>query len=329
MQRAGSAALCHSGDAMRVVHWNVRRCVDLNGVCSRARMVSTLEQLRPAVVTLNEVDMRQTPTLLEDLSSIGLSHASFFGHVRSGSYGNLVASCEPLHDVEHTHLDGGTEVLTKDGMTHRIARGLLSATISMLGIDVRVAVTHLDHMSSRERRRQTQHLLHTLNGRGDGGAALVIGDLNSLRCADYTDDEWAWHHRYNDEKQWGAPVDEASEGGVLALLAAAKFADAYAVLEQERRIEPERRIELERRIEHERRIGESQPSWRAPPWTAHVRDEARPPCRIDYVHSRPPSAPGGRRLVPLAAAVESNCGEASDHQPLVLDFEATAFDAGE
>jgi hypothetical protein len=83
----------------------------------------------------------------------------------------------------------------------------------MLGIDVRVAVTHLDHMSSRERRRQTQHLLHTLNGRGDGGAALVIGDLNALRRTDYTDDEWAWHHRYNDEKQWGAPVDEASEGG--------------------------------------------------------------------------------------------------------------------
>lgn len=315
MQR--TAALCHSGDAMRVVHWNVRRCVDLNGVCSRARMVSTLEQLHPAVVTLNEVDMRQTPTLLEDLSSIGLSHASFFGHVRSGSYGNLVASCEPLHDVEHTHLDGGTEVLTKDGMTHRIARGLLSATISMLGVDVRVAVTHLDHMSSRERRRQTQHLLHTLNGRGDGGAALVIGDLNALRRADYTDDEWAWHHGYNDEKHWGAPVDEADEGGVLALLAAARFVDAYAVLEHERR------------IEHDRRIGESRPSWRGPPWTAHVRDEARPPCRIDYVHSRPPSAPGGRRLVPLAAAVESNCGEASDHQPLVLDFEATAFDAGE
>ena len=164
---------------------------------------------------------------------------------------------------------------------------------------------------------------------GDGGAALVIGDLNALRRADYTDDEWAWHHGYNDEKQWSAPVDEAGEGGVLALLAAAKFVDAYAVLELERRIEHERRIELERRIEHERRIGESQPSWRAPPWTAHVRDEARPPCRIDYVHSRPPSAPGGRRFVPLAAAVESNCGEASDHQPLVLDFEATAFDAGE
>ena len=60
-----------------------------------------------------------------------------------------------------------------------------------------------------------------------------------------------------------------------------------------------------------------------------MRDEERPPCRIDYIHSRPPAQQGGRRLVPLAAAVESDCGGASDHQPLVVDFEAIAFDAGE
>ena len=33
--------------------------------------------------------------------------------------------------------------------------------------------------------------------------------------------------------------------------------------------------------------------------------------------------------VPLAAFVELDSGEASDHQPLVVDFEAVAFDAGE
>ena len=31
----------------------------------------------------------------------------------------------------------------------------------------------------------------------------------------------------------------------------------------------------------------------------------------------------------LAAFVELDSGEASDHQPLVVDFEAVAFDAGE
>ena len=67
----------------------------------------------------------------------------------------------------------------------------------------------------------------------------------------------------------------------------------------------------------------------APPWTAHVLDAERPPYRIDYAWSRAPAAVGGRRLVPLAAFVELDSGEASDHQPLVVDFEAVAFDAGE
>jgi len=127
--------------------------VDLGGQCSRARILSVLENLQPTLVTLNEVDLRQSPSLLEDMSAIGLSHASFFGHVQ-GVYGNLLASTTPLQNVLHTHVEGGSEVKTKDGRVHRIARGLLSATISALGVDVRVAVTHLDHMSSAERRRQ-------------------------------------------------------------------------------------------------------------------------------------------------------------------------------
>ena len=46
--------------------------------------------------------------------------------------------------------------------------------------------------------------------------------------------------------------------------------------------------------------------------------------------SRNPSSPVGRRLVPHAARAELECdGAASDHQPLVVDLEAIAFDAGE
>ena len=71
-----------------------------------------------------------------------------------------------------------------------------------------------------------------------------------------------------------------------------------------------------------------QRAWPAPPWTAHARVTG-PRYRIDYAWQQKPTAPVGRRLVPLAANVEQDCGAASDHQPLSLDLEAIAFDAGE
>ena len=80
---------------LRAVHWNVRRCVDLTGMDSLDRVLRTVEELSPALLSLNEVDLSRTPSLLEDLSAIGLPHASFFGHVR-GTYGNLLASASPL-----------------------------------------------------------------------------------------------------------------------------------------------------------------------------------------------------------------------------------------
>ena len=298
MRRTATAALCHSGDALRVVHWNVRRCVDLTGTDSLDRVLRTVEELSPALLTLNEVDLSRTPSLLEDLSAIGLPHASFFGHVR-GTYGNLLASASPLHRVEHTHLDGGSEVKTRDGGVHRIARGLLAASTSVAGVDVRLAVTHLDHMSAEQRAVQARHVLRQL---GDDEQCLLLGDLNALCRADYTAEQWAAHAAYNAARGWPPPC---AEEACLQQMRSARFVDAYAALE--------------------RRPGE----WRGPPWSAHTRDPERPPYRIDFVWSRAPRSRGGRRLVPLAAAVETRCGEASDHQPLVLDFEATAFDAGE
>ena len=195
MRRTATAALslCHSGDALRVVHWNVRRCVDLTGMDSLDRVLRTVEELRPALLSLNEVDLTQTPSLLEDLAAIGLPHASFFGHVR-GTYGNLLASASPLHDIEHMHLEGGSEVKTRDGGVHRIARGMLAASTSVAGVDVRVAVTHLDHMSSEQRHVQTRHVMRQLGG---DEQCLVLGDLNALCRADYTVEQWEAHAAYN------------------------------------------------------------------------------------------------------------------------------------
>ena len=119
-----------------------------------------------------------------------------------------------------------------------------------------------------------RHLLRQLDAAAPSTQCLLVGDLNALSHPDYSPAEWSAHEAYNAARGWEGPVDEAAAGGVLALLKEAAFVDAHAALERP-------------------------PHWRAPPWSAHVRDAERPAYRIDYAWSRAPRATFGRRLVPL------------------------------
>ena len=298
----------HSGDVMRLVQYNVRRCIDpASNEPSGARVLASIQRLSPTILTLNEVDTTKCERLLHDLAGIGLRHQSFFGHVRNGQYGNALLSTEPLRDVVHTHLDGGSVVRAPSGEKHRIARGLLSASTSVLGCELRVAVTHLDHMSSEQRREQMHHVLRTLGEPAASTTQLLVGDLNALRRDDYSEGEWAAHAAHNAAKGWVGPYDDAAGSGCLDALADAGFVDCVATLAHR----PQQR------------------EWPAPPWTAHARVVGGPRYRIDYAWLRNPADATGRRLVPLSTHVEHSCGGASDHQPVVVDFEALAFDAGE
>ena len=301
----GAARASLSGDVLRCVHYNVRRCIDpASGESSRERVVSTIASLRPHILSLNEVDIEKTPTLLDELGAIGLKHSAFFGHVRNGTYGNALLSTEPFDRVERTHLDGGTVVRTKSGGTHRIARGLLSARFTVLGVHALLAVTHLDHMDAAERAEQMRHVLRVLDAGATTTTTLLLGDLNALSRADYTADEWQAHAAHNAARGWAAPHDDASADGALARLGGAGFVDCAAS------------------VAHRPTC-----AWPTPPWTAHLR-AAGPHYRIDYCWLRSSSRPQGRSLVPLAAHVEP-AADASDHQPLVVDLEAISFDAGE
>jgi exonuclease III len=113
---------------------------------------------------------------------------------------------------------------------------------------------------------------------------------------DYTSDEWSHHEQHNSRRGWAPPTDAAAPGGSIWKLQQAGFIDAYRALHSD----PTRR-----------------PT--SPPWTAHVRAAAGPKYRIDYMWSRPPEA--GLFLEPRSGFVGHECGEASDHQPVVIDFE--------
>jgi endonuclease/exonuclease/phosphatase family metal-dependent hydrolase len=303
---ARRAAASHSGDVMRLAHWNIRRAVDpSSNQSSLARVLSCIERLRPTIVTLNEVDTRECPTLLDDMHRLGLTHQAFFGHARDNTYGNALLSTVPLKHVKRTHLDGGTVVRTKAGNTHRIARGLVSASVCVLGVSARVALTHLDHMSAAQRAVQMTHVLSTLDDGSPLEQSLVVGDLNALARADYSRAEWDQHEAVGAANGWGVPHDDAAPESTLSLLGGAGFVDCHAAVAHR----PQR-------------------EWASPPWTAHVHADG-PRYRIDYCWLSRPASPVGRRFVPLAAYVEQDCGRASDHQPLVVDLEAIAFDAGE
>ena len=290
--------------SLRLVQWNLRRAVDVQGSCSRERVVRAVESLRPNVLTLNEVCLQQAPTLIEELTPT-LPYHSFFGHVR-GTYGNALLSSEPLLNVHHVPLDGGTTVTTKDGKLHRIVRGLILADTTHCGVDVQLAVTHLDHMSAAERSVQTAHLLRALNEpieprQPRQRQRLVVGDLNALRKDDYTLDEWGAHARHNAAKGWAAPVDDAQSGLSLAMLEEAGFVDAVFAAATEPGAGP----------------GSSRRTWRTPPWTAHTKAFDGPRYRIDYVFLS--ASATGRSLAPLSAHVDAE-HDASDHQPVIVDF---------
>ena len=50
---------------------------------------------------------------------------------------------------------------------------------------------------------------------------------------------------------------------------------------------------------------------------------------VDVAWLRNPAAASGPRLVPRSTRVEHDCGGASDHQPVVVDFEAVPCGATE
>ena len=137
----------------RVTTWNVRRLQDVDAA------LTVLRPLRPALLALNEVDVKSQPEALPRLATeLDLPHIEFYGHALNGRYGNALLSRSPLARRHAEQLDGGTEVTLPDGSSKRIVRGLLVADLAT----VRVAVTHLDHMSEAERVRQTSHILSLL-----------------------------------------------------------------------------------------------------------------------------------------------------------------------
>ena len=185
---------------LRVVTYNVRRFAAADGSGSTADSIAAalaaLDPL-PSIVCFNEVDVSFRPNALPTIAfQLGLAsggdpwHVAFFGHVKE-RYGNALISQHPVLTSQRITLRGGSEVtfpagtrklngeIARPNEAHRIVRGLLTVNIAFHGEVVRIALTHLDHMSTAQRQVQLTHVLEVLHNDTAICGTVLAGGLRS------------------------------------------------------------------------------------------------------------------------------------------------------
>lgn len=213
------------GMMLRVMTYNVQRWHALDAI------TATIADAKASVVVLNECCEKTAhgPGALEAARvASGLGRSHFFGHARGGAYGNAILAPSSSREIARLDLAGGTTVATRDGGPHRIARGAVVVELPDVATPTGPLVvvgTHLDHVSERERRVQAVDLLRRLDGLGVADRALIVGDLNALRRADYDDRAWAALSAVHAANGWAPPADSSAAGGALDALFDAAFDD--------------------------------------------------------------------------------------------------------
>jgi endonuclease/exonuclease/phosphatase family metal-dependent hydrolase len=162
---------------LRVVSYNIHRCVGGDGRQDPARIASVLREIDADVVGLQEVDAVSGPSTdsmqMQYLAaSLGLHAIAGPTIIREqGHYGNALLTRRPVLDVRLIDLT----------VYRREPRGAIVADVDAgEGYTVRVIVTHLGLLPG-ERRTQVRRLLEVL-GEETGDAAhhltVVCGDIN-------------------------------------------------------------------------------------------------------------------------------------------------------
>ncbi len=158
---------------VRLVSYNIHRCVGRDGVYDAGRVARVLEPLEADVVALQEVDTGVNSDgefgPLGELSR-RLDMQVVWGPTmtrRDGAYGNALLTCRPIAQVRRHDLSvPGFE-----------PRGALDVDLGVDGRSLRVVATHLG-LSGRERRVQIGRLLGMLYSQPHGRAATLMGDFN-------------------------------------------------------------------------------------------------------------------------------------------------------
>jgi len=158
--------------AIRIVSYNVHRCVGMDRRHDPARIARVIRELRPDVVGLQEVSSRSggrgAVDQMEYLrAAVGMEAVSGPCLVRQSShFGNALLARWPIERVRRYDLS----------VPGREPRAALEATLSVDGVAFRVVVTHLG-LSWAERATQASSLSHALRERREI-PTIILGDCN-------------------------------------------------------------------------------------------------------------------------------------------------------
>jgi endonuclease/exonuclease/phosphatase family metal-dependent hydrolase len=166
-------------ERLRVVTYNVHKCVGLDRRCSPRRIAAVLREIDGDLIALQEVVIREGGAAEHDQARFLAAELGLHVEIganrahRGGAYGNVMLSRYPL-------TARGNHDLSVPG---RERRGCMRADIE-LGSDRVLHVFNL-HLGTAawERRRQGKQLVEggILDGEGVVGPRLVLGDFNDWR----------------------------------------------------------------------------------------------------------------------------------------------------
>jgi len=189
----GVPVAAQSPSTLKVMDWNIQHGLDTSDVNNLQRVVTSIVNINPKVVSLNEVEKlngynnnADEPALLEaDLES--RTGAAWYGCFaqRTGAdrgQGNLILSRIRIESCQTLALTG--------------MRSVARATLTIDGAAVVVLSTHLDEASASTRAAQIAQLLTFADAApghrivmGDFNASSGAAELEPLRTA--WDDAWA------------------------------------------------------------------------------------------------------------------------------------------
>lgn len=164
---------------LRLLTWNVHRCLGVDGRISPERIASVIAEASPDVVALQEVDVLRKRTGLVDQAdeiarALGMdSHFHPAVRVLEELYGDAILTTLPSRLMHSGRLPG------RPGLRTLEPRGALWAELDVGGTALQVLNTHLS-LVARERRTQTDALFGPeWIGRADcNGPVALVGDFN-------------------------------------------------------------------------------------------------------------------------------------------------------
>lgn len=166
---------------LRIMTYNVHRCIGSDGRLLPARLARAIGEHRPDIVALQELDVNRARTGFANqafliASALDMNYHFFPSHeLKNEHFGNAILSTLPMSLRQTGVLPG------LPGHPHRERRAALWVTIEWGGRHLQIVNTHLG-LSARERVLQVEALMsadwmrHPLCS----GPRILCGDLNAI-----------------------------------------------------------------------------------------------------------------------------------------------------